>query len=359
MNMNFSTIILIFICVLFVGLTGCSNDNMINYEIAEKAKIGVIETTGYKNKSYIHFYDENLSFLYKKENNYASLSESWDDPICQKRILYSIPRGLFAKQDEKSIVAYSIDNDVSKEYDTGLPSMNELAVSKNYLFGVNTINTVSTISRNTIGETNYKPFTKQFPNEYIFELKVIEENLYCFSSSIENDTIHFKHISIDDLTVLEDYDITEYGSPAEMLKVGQYIYFTNQYTNNISAEPSTKITVFDTQQKHFSQIALQECSSDDILCYDNLLIISHYDRVQAIGNKITIYNIEDSTESVFEVKHDVVQCVLNEDSLYVLGKNAVTKYRIKDGNLIEVNTIQVDMKSGDTYFYLSSIFVCE
>lgn len=148
--------------LIIVPFAGCKGNDVLNNDIRQKATVGVIETTGYKNKSYIHFYDSDLNFLYKEENDYASLSESWADPICKNRILFSIPKETFENQDEKCIVGYNIDADEYQEYDMDLYSMNELAVSKDYIFGVNTLNTISTISRCTIDQTNEKPIKKNF-----------------------------------------------------------------------------------------------------------------------------------------------------------------------------------------------------
>ncbi len=357
MKVKFFIFVLLFITSV-LAFTGYESKNIPHNKNMQKPEIGIIETTGYKNKSYIHFYDSDLNFLFRKENNYASMSESWDDPICRDYILFSIPRGKFGTQNEQCIVEYNITADKYKEYDMDLYSMNELAVSENYVFGVNTLDFSSTISRKTIGRSDEKPLMKEYPDEYIFEMIVMDEDLYCFSLFIKENTTHFKRISINDLSVMEDYDITEFGSPADMLKAGSDIYFTNQYTNEESI-PSNKITVFNSEKKSFSQIKLSENFPNDILKHNNLLIISHYDRVQVTGNKITLYNLsEHKTEKVIDLKHEAVQCILKDNFLYVLGLNSVSKYLITDNDLKEISTAKVDMQTGKTYFYLSSVFSC-
>lgn len=354
----FISALLIVISVLTIS--GCQRIDTQNNQIRQKAEIGIIETTGYKNKSYIHFFDGDLNFLYKEENNYASLSEYWDYAICHNHILYSISRGIFGKQDVKCIVEYNIQTDKYEEYDMNLYSMNELAVSNKYVFGVNTINWVSSISKKAIGQYDETPFIKEFPNEYIFEITVLNENLYCFSLSFKDDSVHFKHLSIDTLTVLEDFDISEYGDPAQMVQVGTKIYFTNQDTDMNSGNPSKMITVFDTKKKNFSQIELSEGRLNDIIRYNDLLIISHYDRVQSTGNKITIYSLSDKRiEKVIELNHDAVQCVIRDDYLYVLGHDSVSKFLIENNDLKEIGNTKIDKKNGKTHFYLTSIFSCD
>lgn len=188
---------------------------------------------------------------------------------------------------------------------------------------------------------------------------MLDENLYCFSSVSEDDSIHFKHLSIEDLSVLEDYDITEYGNPADMLKIGDNIYFTNQYTDETSSKLSNKITVFNNKEKTFSQIELTEDCPNDIMNYNNLLIISHHDRVQSTGGKITLYNLSTKKiERVIDLGQDAVQCILNNDALYVLSHDSITEYLLKENNLEKLNTSKTDMQNGSTYFYLSSVFTC-
>ena len=90
MKVKFIISILLSITIVLT-FAGCGNKDIPNNKSVQKAEIGIIETTGYKNKSYIHFYDSNLNFLYKEENNYASLSDSWDDAkigraSCRERV---------------------------------------------------------------------------------------------------------------------------------------------------------------------------------------------------------------------------------------------------------------------------------
>lgn len=64
------------------------------------------------------------------------------------------------------------------------------------------------------------------------------------------------------------------------------------------------LTVFNEKDKLFSQIELSENIPNDILKYNDLLIISHYDRVQAEGGKITLYNLsKNRIEKVIDLKH--------------------------------------------------------
>lgn len=75
-------------------LTSCSLSTVKN-NTANSAldyKLGVIETTGYRNQSFIHFFDENLVFQKKEMNNYSSMSEPFDCPIYENGFLFSIPK---------------------------------------------------------------------------------------------------------------------------------------------------------------------------------------------------------------------------------------------------------------------------
>lgn len=82
---------IIFVLLVLTTFSSCKSDSQT--EDANNVAIGIIETTGYKSKSYIHFFDKDLKFLYKKVFNYASLSEPFDRPICENGDVKIAPFG--------------------------------------------------------------------------------------------------------------------------------------------------------------------------------------------------------------------------------------------------------------------------
>lgn len=354
MKKFFSCLILL---IILINLSACIPSTKKHIASDTKIKLGIIETTGYKNQSYIHFFDENLNFLYREENQYASLSEPFDYPIFKNGDLFTIPKGEFEKRKETCILKYDIQADTYKEFDVGLRSMNRLAVSENYVFGVNTINGISTIARCSINSSSPNLYSKTFTGIYIQEIVVLEDELYAILSSDEQE-LYLAKFSKDSLEVLEKYDISQYGSPCNLVEFEGKIYISNQYRDALTAELSSLITIFDKNTKTFSQIDLQENSPNNLLVMQDALFVSHFDRVQAQGNKVSIINLRTNGCETHTLNHPVKQIATDGNYLYVLGDKIIYKYVYKNEGLIEVNHKEMTKNSSQTFFYVTSFFLC-
>ncbi len=321
-----------------------------------KIKLGIIETTGYKNKSYIHFFDENLNLIYKEENDYASLSEPFDFPVYKDGDIFVIPKGVFDKRKETSVLRYNIQSDSYTEYDLGLRSMNRLAVSEKYIFGVNTINNISTIVRSNIDQQG-EILSQDFNNIFISEMAVLNETLYAIFV-FDSKNIYLVELSIETLEIVNQYDISQYGDPCRFIENNGKVYISNQYTDFLSGMPSTMITVFDKSNGTFSQINTNEKSPNNLVKTKNWLFVSHYDRVQAAGNKISAINLNSNECFSFIFNHSVKQIASDGKYLYILGDNCIYKYLFENNEFKEVNKKNLDVNKSDTFFYITSFVLC-
>ncbi|HPZ01039.1 MAG TPA: hypothetical protein PLS28_06185, partial [Clostridiales bacterium] len=295
--------------------------------------MGVIETTGYKKKSYIHFFDEDLQFLYKKEFRLASLSEYWDTPQCREGAVYAIPKGLFGKREETCILKYNVKEDRHEKLDLGLWNMNSFAFSKTHVFGVNTVNFASTIARRSLGNKKEEVFSKSFPGLYIYDLEVLDGNLYALFT--EDEKSYFGKVSMETLEFLEKYDVTPYGAPHSMIFAGDKIYLTNQYAN-FDGKPSTVLTVFYPETKTVYTVDLKTKYPDHLVAVEDLLFVSHNRCVSCKGNQVTVLNLSDETFQTLSVPHLTMQIAWADSFLYILSELEVYKYEYKDDRLTRV-----------------------
>lgn len=345
------------ILVLLVLVTFSACDSNSQPEDAVNVKLGVIETTGYKNKSYLHFFDEDLNFLYKEEVDYASLSEPFDNPICEDGEVYIIPKGEFEKREETYILKYNIESNEYKLYDTQINSMNRLAVSKEFLFGVNCINGNSNLVRCSKEDlTNVT--TKEFKHVYIAEMFVLNEKLYVIIHD-EEAKIIFAELSIETLEVVEQYDITSYGSPCDLIEYENKIYFSNQYEDETLGIPSSCLTVFDIEKKTFDQIKLTQCSTNNLIIENGLLFVSHFDRVQNQGNKVSVVNLDTGNINTYELNHQVKQISAMNEYFYILGDNCMYKYNYDGHQFIQIKNMDIPVNKSKTFYYISSFFINE
>lgn len=350
---RFLSCLTIIVLVLTLGSCSCVKDIESHQDI-NNIKIGVIETTGYENKSYIHFFDEDLNFQFTEENNYSSISEPFDFPIYMDGKMYAIPKGEFELRNENCILCYDIKSDSYQEYDTGLQSMNSLAISKDYLFGVNTQNNISTIVRCNI--SNSERFSKNFPEVYIPKIVVINNFLYAILKS-GSEKVFLAEISQETLDIVNKYDITQYGDPSNLLEFESKIYISNQYIDTLSGIPSTYVTVFNQTDHTFSQINTKKESPDNLIALNNLIFVSHYDRVQASGNIISVINTQTQKCASYDFNHMVKQIATDGKYVYVLGDYCLYKYEYKNGKFSEIAHHKINGDKSNTFFLCYIIFL--
>lgn len=349
---NVTSTILLFLLILTVFSACNSNPQP---EDTANVKLGVIETTGYKDKSYIHFFDKDLKFLYKEEIDYASLSEPFDRPFCENGEVYVIPKGKFEKREETYILNYNIKSDEYKLYNTYISSMNRLAVSNEFLFGVNCINGNSNLVRCSKEDiTNVT--TKEFKHIYVAEMFVLNEKLYVIMHT-QDAKIIFAELSIETLNIVEQYDITSYGSPCNLIEHENKLYFSNQYEDETVGTLSSSITVFDINKKTFKAIELNELSPNNLLIKDGKLFVSHYDRVQNQGNKISVVDINSNVVETYEFDHPIKQIELADEYCYILGDNCIYKYSYEDSHFQIINKMDISIYNSSTFYYIASFFV--
>lgn len=343
------------ILVLLVLIAFSACDSNPQHEDAVNVKLGVIETTGYKNKSYLHFFDEDLNFLYKEEVNYASLSEPFDNPICENGEVYIIPKGKFEKRKETFVLKYNIKSDEYKLYNAQINSMNRLAVSSEFLFGVNCINGNSNLVRCSKEDlTNVT--TKEFKHVYIAEMFVLNEKLYVIIHNEESKII-FAELSIETLEIVEQYDITSYGSPCDLIEYKNKIYFSNQYQDETLGTLSSNLTVFDIGKKSFEQIQLSEYSPNNLIIKDKRLFVSHYDRVQNQGNKISVVHLDTGTINTYELAHPIKQISATDEYFYILGDDCIYKYSYDGYQFTQMKNINISVDKSGTFYYIASFFI--
>lgn len=344
---------IILVLLVLTTFSSCKSDSQT--EDANNVAIGIIETTGYKSKSYIHFFDKDLKFLYKKVFNYASLSEPFDRPICENGEVYIIPKGEFEKREETYILKYSIKSDEYELYDTHIPSMNRLAISKDFIFGVNCINGTSNLVRCS-RKSSDNITAKELKNIYVAEMFVIQEKLYVIMHT-EDAKIIFAELSIETLEILEQYDITPYGSPCNLIEYEGKIYFSNQYEDETLGTPSSSLTVFDIDKKVFEQIELDTYSPNNLIVKNGQLFISHYDRVQNQGNKISVVDINSNIVEIYNFNHPIKQISIADEYFYILGDNSIYQYSYEDAQFKLINKMDISVDNSDTFYYITSFFI--
>lgn len=157
---------IIFVLLVLTTFSSCKSDSQT--EDANNVAIGIIETTGYKSKSYIHFFDKDLKFLYKKVFNYASLSEPFDRPITKNgahvggQNSHKIGIALMGHLDP----SFDINASSSRPTEKQIVSLQRLVAWLDYMYGIDSVKKHKDLNPNTICPGQYAE--EDLASKYIF-----------------------------------------------------------------------------------------------------------------------------------------------------------------------------------------------
>lgn len=339
-------ICIIFVCIIVLNSTGCqSNRYQKNFAVA------VIETSSDKKDSTLKYYNTELELVYSQNMMYTSLGNIFYPPMEFDERIYLVPQGDSQKKDEKKILEIDLDNNQKNVYDIDALAINSVCANEEYIFACNTLNGISYI--NACDKKSKEVKTIKFPE--IFISKVICKNkLYAFGIEKKDDLI-YSYLYImngKSLEVEKQIDLSSYGGVHYSASfIDDLLYFPNPRDQFDNA--GTSISCFDTKTNEIDNIDLGIEYPQDIVPYEDYLIVSHFDLVTGIGDKVTFYNTKTKESSHVTLGYSIYQMILKNDALYILDENSVYKYNIENCKLHLIQKIKV--KSGKNT-YLSGIF---
>lgn len=140
---NYIKLSLVFLFAFIVA--GCTTEQSL--ENTEEIKIGVVETTDNKNKSFIHWYDEELKEMAVQNLKYANLGHPFTKPVYDADEVYLIPQGFIGKKDAKKVISINQKDFTITEYPIPNIALQDVAVIENYLFVNSNLNYQTHLSR--------------------------------------------------------------------------------------------------------------------------------------------------------------------------------------------------------------------
>ena len=90
---------------------------------------------------------------------------------------------------------------------------------------------------------------------------------------------------------------------------------------------------------------------------DEQLFISHYDRVQNQGNKISVVDLKSNVVETYDFEHPVKQISIADEFFYVLGDNSIYKYSYEDSQFKQIKKMDISVDNSDTFYYITSFFI--
>lgn len=352
MHSNKSIFISIII-VLFI-LSGCSSSSFKGRDF--NYKYGVIETTGQKNSTYISFYNDDLEKVGEENIKYGSMGDGFSLPIVFKKSMFIVPKGIYNIKELTFIMEYDLYKGKIEKYNIGLQNMNNIAVDDNYIYGVNTMNNISSIVK---CNRKTKELSKvEISEVYISYIEVYKNELFAFGESYEEEKMksYLYIFESNTLSILEKIDISNigFGQYYTVMKDNKLYFPTSFSIEDTGEQPINKLSEYNRESGDILTYNLEKNYPFQIIEYKEKLLITHFDPVAVKGNTISIFNVKDESSEVIEFSHNIEQIVLDDENIVILGNGYLYIY---DNRFSLLNSIRVVNERNDNcYYYTTGLF---
>lgn len=345
--------------IYMIGIMGCliimqgcqgSVNNTKSLDI-KKTKIGVVETTASDYKSSIHWYDNDLNLLLKQNLKYAMLGSAFHNPVYDNEEIYMIPQGLGNQKDSKKVISFNKNDFSITEFSFKNIALNDVAISGNYIYTINTLNGNTHICRLNESDNTFKEIIIE--NEYISGITTAKGKLYAFSADMLAPSPEFTlYIYNEALEVLDKKDITQYGT-------GQYKFMQDE--NNLYAgimftkedEPGSTLLKISIDTNEIEEIQIGEAFPNDILQYKDNILVTNHDPIAYEGTKITVLDKNTKNFQSVELNRKTEFAGIMDNLLVIANQETISLYHIEN-NFELVKEVSID-KQNDTY--ISSIII--
>jgi len=318
----------------------------------KQAKIGIVETTATDYESTIHWYDKELNKVSEKNMKYAMLGSAFHNPVYYDNEIYMIPQGLGNAKDSKKVISLNKNNFEIKEFPINNIALNDVAVSNDYIYTINTLSGNTHICRLNKSDNTLKEII--IYDEYISGITAIRGKIYAFSSNMLTSTPEcYLYIYNEELEILYRKDITQYGtSQYKFMHDEDYLYAGVIMTKE--DKPASTILKISIETNEIEAINIGEEFPNDILQYKDKIIITNHDLVAYEGTKITILDkITQKSESI-ELNTKTEFAGIMENMLVISNQEKISLYDIE--NKFELIK-EIDIKRKDNSYISSIIFV--
>lgn len=334
-------------------MNACANTKEEDFRASsvEQTKIGLVETTAMNYSSTIHWYDKELNKISEKNMKYAMLGSSFHNPVYHDNEVYMIPQGLGNRKDTKKVISIDKKNLKIKEFSLKNIALNDVAVSNDYIYTINTLNGNTHICR--LNKNNKALNEIILKDEYVSGITAVKGKIYAFSADMVAESAKFYlYIYNEELELLYKEDITQYGT-------SQYKFMNDEnylYTGVILTKedrPASIILKISIDTNEIEAIDIGEDFPNDILQYKDKIIITNHDLVTYEGAKITILDKNTKKVETVDLNTKTEHSGIIENMLVIANQEKISLYDIEN-NFKLINEVKVD-KGKDSY--ISNIII--
>ncbi|WDV47547.1 hypothetical protein PV797_07650 [Clostridiaceae bacterium M8S5] len=348
------TLILLVILVFYHFKTDRFNSNFV---------VGVIQTTSQDNESTISLYDNNYSEVNSINLEYGSMSSYFDLPQIHENSMFVIPKGIGNIKELTVVLEFNLVNGKHITHNIEQSNMNSFCVDNDFIYTVNTLNSNSIISR--YNRTNQNLTTLTIKNMFIGKLAVNDEKLYAFGfRNTPDNGIESKLfiINTNDLSIIKNIKMSRFGhDQLGAVFDNTSMYFTNSMKYNKTSEkevPSNLLSILNLKTYAINSIPLKEIYPFQIIQTQGNLYISHFNVVQGIGNKLTIYDKKSKSHKLVTFNHNLAQIIISGNKMFSTDGKYLYVYGIEGSNFSLSKRVDIyNKKANSLHYYVSGFFL--
>ena len=325
-------------------------------------KIGVVQTSSAKLKSYINFFDEELNLLDTKKIYCAGLSHCWDFPkVFGKKVFMNIKGTDFLLKTK--VLELDFKNKKYELFDVKQKFNNCMAVDKK----IKNVYVANCVGDTNILKYNIKSKEKKrivINDIYITQMKVYGNELFAFGNFFYPEPKSFIYIiNTHSMKVIKKINISDYGlGQYDFIKINNYLFFTSQSQakKNIDGQnyfecDNNILYKYDLAKNKIKKIELLAACPKQIFYYNNKLIISHDDWHNGQKN-LSVYDLKTHETKLVDLKVSPYQIWLDKNKIYLTDRQKIFRYSADNFNC-EKKYDLAKKNYYDNSFFVSGFFV--
>lgn len=331
-----------FLLISLLVLTSCVAKGSYNSAYT----LGIIETTGLKNKSAFSYYDENLSKVNAMSFPYGSMEHyGFTEPIIHDGHLYTFPLGLYNKKDLGMLLDMDLESGKTEKVKFNRINITGAVITDEANYVASNLNQVSYIDR-------YDRKTKEITTISV------EDQLVMHIKEHEGKLVGVGLMNKDtdtEVSLLEfDFQTNRYDT---LMDVSPWcegkdspIHFVS-YEGKLYMSLGQKLLIYSKGNSVLDEIELPNSFAEQILIQDDTFYILHADIVGAsINSTLTILNPKNMKMTSADLQRKVWQIEMKDNLLYALDleNRVVAQYKIEKGSFALVQEIVIEATKGMT-----------
>lgn len=328
--MKTKLIISLFIVLL---LTGCGGSTPYSPEF----DLGVIQTTGSKNKSIIDFYQDDFTKMGSLSLPYGSMDyNGFIEPIIREDHLYVIPNGLSHKKDLGIVLDIDLSDGTNKKIKFGRINITSAVVTDDYIYAASNLNQMVYLDR-------YDRATQKIDTVTLAGWML--HNVEAHNGKLVGAGLDMSDVTTPKVSLFE-FDFTS-GEHKELANLTSYAFDSEppvhilSHGSKIYMTSNDQLLVYDDQTGTLQAEKLPDELAYQMLIEGDKMFILHADIVTGDREaSLTIFNLADKSMMNYPMGERNQQLVKDGDKIYGLDlkEKAIHSYELNAEGLTKTSS---------------------